>query len=51
MPDFDNFDIHQLFSKLAHFDCKKLYMKSSLDNAENARRNFFFDHPILTGLK
>jgi len=53
MSYFDNFDIDQMPSKFAqrsyfvsYFYFKKIYMIGSLDNAENAKRNFFFDHPI-----
>ena len=48
MSNFDNFDIDQMPSQFAqrsyfvsYFYCKKIYMIGSLDNAENAKRNFF----------
>ena len=53
ISNFDNFDIYQMPSKFAqrqyyicNFCCKKIYNGGSLDNAENAKRNFFFNHPI-----
>ena len=55
MSDFDNFDIHQISSKLAQrwlfvcsFCCKKSFVLGSFDNAENAKRQFFLGHPIYT---
>ena len=47
MSNFDNFDIDQKPSKFAqrqcfacNFYCIKIYIVCSLDNAENAKRNF-----------
>ena len=55
MSDFDNFDIHQISSKLAQrwlfvcsFYCRKSFVLGSFDNAENAKRQFFFGTPNIT---
>ena len=53
MSNFDNLDIDQIPSKLAQkkyfvnsFCCKKNFIQGSLDNAENAKWNFFTDDPL-----
>ena len=55
MSNFDNFDINQISSKFAqrwhfifYFYCKKNSILSGLDNAKNAKRQFFLGHPIYT---
>ena len=54
MSNIHNFDIDQMSSKFAqrwhfvwNFCCKKISILGSIDNAENAKRQFFFfGHPI-----
>ena len=56
MSKFDNFDIDQTSSKFAQkwrdfyfcdFYCKKISIQGSLDNTENAKRQFLFAHAIM----
>ena len=54
MSNFDNFDIHQISSKLGQrwlfvcsFHCRKSFVLGSFDNAENAKRQFFLTEHVV----